>query len=114
MTKTHTRVSILNMAVAFTLAVFALGALAPAASAHQGESNSGSSKVSVKPEQLQKDINKFLGKSLEKRNERSIQEKIRQVEKRIAELKKHLAAYEALLVKLQGVSSSTGTTTVNQ
>lgn len=100
-----------NIVLACAFCAFALFAYAPLTSAHEGESRSGTSKTSTSTqEQLEKDVRKFMGNSLENRNGRSIQEKISQVERRLAEMRRQVTAYETLLAQLKARASSTPTT----
>lgn len=65
--------------------------------------------VTVAPEKLEKDLKSFIGKGVDRQDKRAVAERIRQVERRILELRHHLKRYEELLTKLKQADTASST-----
>ncbi len=99
--------SLIGSALAAAVAVGVVGVFAQFAYAEE----SGTSTVTVTPEKLEKDVKKFIGQNVKQRNERATAQRIAMVERRIAELKKHVEHYELLLERLKAPTGSVSSST---
>lgn len=82
--------------------------------AYAEESTSATGTVAVTPEKLEKDVKGFIGKGVDRSNKKAVAERIRQVERRIAELRMHLKRYEELLLRLKQTDSASSTKRLEQ
>jgi hypothetical protein len=82
----------------------------PFAYAEEVTTTSASSTVTVAPEKLEKELKKFTEKESNLRDTRAVAVKMKMIERRIAELKKHIERYEGLLKRLKAVEGTSSTT----
>lgn len=101
-------ITVPSLLIAGVCAVLAIAVYAPFTYAEETTSSSASSTVTVAPEKLEKDLKKFADKEGNLRDTRTVGEKIKLVERRIAELKKHIERYEGLLQRLKAADGSEG------
>ncbi|MBY0310231.1 hypothetical protein K2Q16_03750 [Patescibacteria group bacterium] len=103
-------VTLPSLLFAGVFAALVLALYAPFAHAEEATTTTPSSSVTVAPEKLEKELKAFVEKGTNMRDKRAVAMKIKQVERRIAELKKHVERYEGLLQRLkaaEGTASST-------
>jgi hypothetical protein len=108
MTRCRSIKNVFTDALAIAVVALMFGVVAPLTYAEESTSTSS---VTVKEEKLEKDVKKFMGKEMKKLDERAIANRIAMVERRIAELKKHIEHYELLLIRLKAPAGSMSTTT---